>query len=158
MATLTAQVQEQITRRVRSNEHNSPKSANKSIGVLDYFPEISEKGFTKHLSISKNVSFIDKSSAITKTSCKLKDNIARASKHKEAISPYNTLKEPKGTKQQTSFPNIPKLDPKIVETWLDTVLKEAETTAPRQYWDESKSSLERFGIGREKLTVACGNV
>ena len=138
-------------RKIKSNEHTSLESFNRK--VFDYLPQIT--GSTKQISIQNNVSFVEKESSTIKTSCKLKNNIRRLSTNKEAVP---TFKD-KFLTNENSFMCFSKLDIKVIETWLDNVLKEIETTIiPKQFWDDSmKNSLKRFGIDRKKLQVVYNN-
>lgn len=50
---------------------------------------------------------------------------------------------------------IPKLNTKVIETWINETLKECEVSSlPKNLINDStKSPLSRFGIDRDKLLV-----
>jgi len=52
-------------------------------------------------------------------------------------------------------PKMPKLNTKVIETWINETLKEVEASSlPRHLLaDDSKNPLSKFGIDREKLSV-----
>ncbi len=51
--------------------------------------------------------------------------------------------------------DMPRLNTKVVETWINETLKEVESLAlPRHLLtDESKTPLSRFGVDRQRLLV-----
>jgi len=77
-------------------------------------------------------------------------------KRKEEITLNSKLDIKKNIKKlRKDTVNVPKLDIKVLESWINTVLKGVETSAiPKQLLTKETSiPLSRFGIDRKQLTV-----
>ena len=134
-----------------------------------YFPDINDKLPLRTLTTSEpktTTSFVGKKYILSKTFHKHADSDSKGKGRdaKEAITGDLQLStiivEERKVKHDINknklIPKIPKLDIKIVETWINTTLKDIEPYAlPKsRIIDDSKPPLVKFGIDREKLLVS----
>ncbi len=106
------------------------------------------------IELGANVSFVEPAAAAYPA-------IRSASKGRRHGGEASLLEENarKALHSEDDAPHIPRLNTKVLETWINETLKEVEASAlPRHLLtDESKTPLARFGVDREKLSVfACG--
>lgn len=160
-------------RNARVYETPSPKWANRRLNTSTHLPDILSRSNVKFSEGDARTSAMAVRNAETaKVACKFREtgreSRAHVAKRKEEIvagSPkleHEVYKE-KETEQAWEYrnmTNIPKLSINVLEVWINTTLKDVETSAiPKQYLNiEGKTPISRFGIDREKLLVLFGDL
>eukprot|EP00826_Nyctotherus_ovalis_P014173 TRINITY_DN13923_c0_g1_i5.p1 TRINITY_DN13923_c0_g1~~TRINITY_DN13923_c0_g1_i5.p1 ORF type:complete len:321 (-),score=55.49 TRINITY_DN13923_c0_g1_i5:284-1246(-) len=122
-----------------------------------HLPNVSERSlFTATPEPHTNTHFFPKNCSMATTA--YRDKFSRTynkSKRKEEISLSNRPEVQKVTKKERSASplSVPKLDIKVLEEWINTILKTIEISAiPKQLLSkEAASPLFKFGIDRKQL-------